>query len=83
VAKLLSTETALEMTATNRATARKSCTIPTTAAPAYPSTPKPTAAEQAELKKPAYLKADKEFKANEQAIHHETFVLLKEVINGK
>jgi hypothetical protein len=48
-----------------------------------PSTPKPTAAEQAELKKPAYIKANQEFKANEQAIHHETFVLLKAIINGK
>jgi hypothetical protein len=49
----------------------------------YPSAPKPTPAEQAELKKPAYIKADQEFKANESAIHHETFVLLKEIISSK
>ena len=35
------------------------------------------------MKKPAYLKADREFKENEQAIRHEVFVLLKQIINPK
>ncbi|HEX5342017.1 MAG TPA: hypothetical protein VFX55_05945 [Duganella sp.] len=85
VAKLLSTETALEMTRFYQSSYGKKVLHDTynSSAQLYPSAPKPTPAEQAELKKPAYLKADKEFKANEQAIHHETFVLLKEVINGK
>ncbi|WP_343733146.1 hypothetical protein [Duganella sp.] len=85
VAKLLSTETALEMTRFYQSSYGKKILQDTynSSAQLYPSTPKPTPAEQVELKKPAYLKAEKEFKANEQAIHHETFVLLKEVINGK
>ena len=85
VAKLLSTETALEMTRFYQSSYGKKVLHDTynSSAQMYPSAPKPTAAEQLELKKPAYLKADQEFKANEQAIHHETFVLLKEVINGK
>jgi len=85
VAKLLSTETSLEMTRFYQSSYGKKILHDTynSGAQLYPSTPKPTPAEQAELKKPAYLKADQEFKANEQAIHHETFVLLKEVINGK
>lgn len=85
VAKLLSTETSLEMSKFYQSSYGKKVLHDTynSSAQLYPSAPKPTAAEQAELKKPAYLKADKEFKANEQAIHHETFVLLKEIINSK
>lgn len=85
VAKLLSTETALEMTKFYQSSYGQKVLHSTynSAASFGPSTPKPTAAEQAELKKPAYIKASKEFKANEQAINHETFVLLKAVINGK
>lgn len=85
VAKLLSTETSLEMTKFYQSSYGKKVLHDTynSSAQLYPSAPKPTAAEQVELKKPAYLKAEKEFKANEQAIHHETFVLLKEIINGK
>jgi hypothetical protein len=85
VAKLLSTETSLEMTKFYQSSYGKKILQNTynSGASFGPSTPKPTAAEQAELKKPAYVKASKEFKANEQAINHETFVLLKSVINGK
>lgn len=85
VAKLLSTETSLEMTKFYQSSYGQKVLHDTynSSAQMYPSMPKPTAAEQAELKKPAYLKAEKEFKENEQAINHETFVLLKEVINGK
>ena len=85
VAKLLSTETSLEMTRFYQSSYGQRVLHDTynSSAQLYPTQPKPTPAEQAELKKPAYLKAEKEFKANEQAINHETFVLLKEVINGK
>lgn len=85
VAKLLSTETSLEMTRYYQSSYGQKVLHSTynSSAQLYPQAPKPTAAEQAELKKPAYLKAEKEFKANEQAIQHETFVLLKEVISAK
>ena len=85
VAKLLSTETALEMTKFYQSSYGQRVLHDTynSSAQMYATVPKPTPAEQADLKKPAYLKADQEFKANEQAIHHETFVLLKEIINGK
>lgn len=85
VAKLLSTETSLEMTRYYQSSYGQKVLHDTynSAAQMYPTKPKPTPAEQAELKKPAYLKAEKEFKENEQALNHETFVLLKEIINGK
>jgi hypothetical protein len=85
VAKLLSPDTVTEMTKFYQSSYGKRVLYGTynSGAQLYPSGPKPTAAEQAELKKPAYIKADKEFKANEQAIHHETFILLKSIINGK
>ncbi|WP_432383262.1 hypothetical protein [Duganella sp. P38] len=85
VAKLLSTETSLEMTKFYQSSYGKKVLHDTynSGAQMYQTAPKATPAEQAELKKPAYLKAEKEFKANEQAIHHETFVLLKEIISGK
>jgi hypothetical protein len=85
VAKLLSKETTLEMTRFYQSSYGKRVLHDTynSSAQMYATVPKPTPAEQTELKKPAYIKADQEFKANEQAIHHETFVLLKEVISGK
>ncbi|MYM23873.1 hypothetical protein GTP46_14565 [Duganella sp. FT135W] len=85
IAKLMSTETLTEMTKFYQSSYGKRVLHDTynSGAQLYPTVPKPTADEQAELKKPAYIKADKEFKANEQAIHHETFVLLKSIINGK
>jgi hypothetical protein len=85
IAKLLSTETLLEMTRYYQSSYGKKVLEDTynSKAQMYPTAPKPTPAEQVELKKPAYLKADKEFKANEEAIHHETFVLLKDIINSK
>jgi hypothetical protein len=85
VAKLLSKETAQEMTRFYRSSYGQKVLHDTynSGAALYPSAPKPNAAEQVELKKPAYLKAEREFKAQEQALHHEAFVLLKEVINGK
>jgi hypothetical protein len=85
VAKLLSKDTSLEMTRFYQSSYGKKVLHDTynSSAQMYPSAPKPTPAEQAELKKPAYIKADQEFKANESAIHHETFVLLKEIISSK
>jgi hypothetical protein len=85
VAKLLSTETSVEMTRYYQSSYGKKVLHDTynSSAQMFPTAPKPTPAEQAELKKPAYLKAEKEFKANEQAIHHEAFVLLKEIIGSK
>jgi hypothetical protein len=86
VARLLSTETSTEMTAFYQSSYGQKVlqqTYNSGASLGGPSAPVPTAAEKAALKKPAYVKADKEFKANEQAIQHETFVLLKSVINGK
>lgn len=86
VARLLSTETSTEMTGFYQSSYGQKVlqqTYNSGASLGAPSAPKPTAAEKAALTKPAYVKADKEFKANEQAIQHETFVLLKAVINGK
>lgn len=49
----------------------------------YPTMPTPTPAEKEELKRPAYLKADLALKEAEPAIHHEEFVLVTEIANGK
>ncbi|WP_035374803.1 hypothetical protein [Pseudoduganella violaceinigra] len=85
VARLLTQETALEMTHYYQSSYGQKVlnNIYNSGAQLYPSVPKATAAEQAEMKKPAFIKADREFKANEQAIHHETFVLLQAIIKGK
>ncbi len=45
--------------------------------------PKPTAAEKAELKRPAYLAADKALAGAQPAIQHEAFVLLQEIVRKK
>ncbi|MGW8391840.1 hypothetical protein [Pseudoduganella sp. HUAS MS19] len=85
VARLLSPETVTEMTRFYQSSYGKKVLNNTynSGAQLYPTVPKPTPAEQAELKRPAYIKADGEFKANERAIHHEVFVLLKRIINPK
>ena len=85
VARLLSTETALEMTRYYQSSYGKKVLYQTYNGPPqmYPTDPTPTAAEKAELKKPAYLKADKEFKAAEPAIHHEAFLLISEINRSK
>ena len=49
----------------------------------YAADPTPTPAEKAEMKKPAFVKANQEFKAAEPAIRHEVFVLLTEINKGK
>jgi len=85
VARLLSPETVTEMTKFYESSYGKKVLNNTynSGAQLYPSVPKATPAEQAAMKKAAYIKADREFKANEQAIHHEVFVLLQQIINPK
>jgi hypothetical protein len=85
VARLLSPETVVEMTRFYQSSYGRKVLDNTynSGAQLFPTMPKATKAEQAELKKPAYLKADQEFKANERAINHEAFVLLKDIIKGK
>lgn len=84
VARLLSPETVVEMTRFYQSSYGKKVLDNTynSGAQLYPTAPKATKAEQAELKRPAYLKADQEFQANERAIQRETFLLLKEIVNG-
>jgi len=85
VARLLSPETVTEMTHFYQSSYGQKVlnSIYNSGAQLYPAVPKATPAEQAAMKKPAYIKADREFKANEQAIHHEAFVLLQQIINPK
>ena len=45
-----------------------------------PQDPKATPAEQAELKKPSVLKARKALAEADQAIRHEAFVLLQQIV---
>ncbi|MES2128146.1 MAG: hypothetical protein V4463_12820 [Pseudomonadota bacterium] len=81
VARVVSTETAQEMTRFYTSSYGKRVLAQT-----YNSGPSLYAqeivaskAEKADLKKPAYLKADRAFKEAEPAIHHETFLLVSEV----
>lgn len=85
VARLLSAETAVEMTRYYQSSYGKKVLQQTYNGPAqlYPTDPTPTAAEKAALKKPAYVKADKEFKAAEPGIHHEAFLLISEINRAK
>ncbi len=83
VARLVSKETALEMTRFYGTSYGKKVLHQTyNSGPSlYPSDPVPTAAEKAELKRPDYVKADREFKAAEAGIRHEAFVLLNAIAN--
>ena len=85
VARLVSTATALEMTRYYQSSYGQKLLQQTyNGAPRmYPVDPTPTAAEKVELKKPAFVKANAEFKAAEPAIRHEVFVLLTQVNKGK
>ena len=85
VARLLSTETALEMTRYYQSSYGQRVLKDTynSGPRLYASDPTPTPAEKAELKKPAFVKANQEFKAAEPAIRHEVFVLLTEINKGK
>ena len=81
VARLLSTETAVEMTSYYQSSyGQRVLHDSYNGRPGlYPSDPVPTAKEKIALKKPAYIKADQAFKAAEPAIHHEVFLLLSEI----
>ncbi|SEO00922.1 hypothetical protein SAMN05428959_104160 [Duganella sp. CF517] len=85
VARLVSTETALEMTRYYQSSYGQRLLKETyNGGPRmYAADPTPTPAEKAEQKKPAFVKASKEFKAAEPAIRHEVFVLLTEINKGK
>ncbi|MQA21943.1 hypothetical protein [Rugamonas rivuli] len=85
VARLLSTATAVEMTRYYQSSYGQKVLTQTYNGPPrlYPADPVPTAKEKAELKQPAFVKANQEFKAAEQAIHHEAFVLIGEINKGK
>lgn len=85
VARLLSPETVTEMTRFYESSYGQKVlnNLYNSGAQLFPTAPKATPAEQAALKKPAYIKADREFKENERAIQHEVFVLLKQIINPK
>jgi hypothetical protein len=85
VARLVSTETARQMTRFYTSSYGKRVLHQTyNSGPSlYQQAPTPSAAEKADLKRPEYLKADKAFKEVEQAIHHETFVLVTAIANGK
>ena len=85
VAKLVSPETAVEMTRFYQSTYGQKVLQKTyNGGPSmYDEAPKPTPAEKAELAKPAYIKADKEFQAAKSAIRHEVFVLVSQLAKAK
>ena len=85
VARLVGTETAVEMTRYYQSSYGQKLLKETyNGGPRmYAADPTPTPAEKAEQKKPAFVKANKEFKAAEPAIRHEVFVLLTEINKAK
>lgn len=85
VAKLVSAGTAVEMTRFYQSTYGQKVLQKTyNGGPSmYDVAPKPTPAEKAELAKPAYIKADKEFQAAKSAIRHEVFVLVSQLAKAK
>lgn len=85
VAKLVSAETAVEMTRFYQSPYGQKVLFNTYngAARMYDEVPKPTPAEKKELDKPAYVKADKEFQAAKSAIRHEVFVMVSELAKAK
>ncbi|WP_296001308.1 hypothetical protein [Rugamonas sp.] len=85
LARIISTETATEMTKFYLSDygQRVLKMNYNSGAQLYPTMPTPTPAEKEELKRPAYLKADQALKEAEPAIHHEEFVLVTEIANGK
>lgn len=78
VARLVSTATATEMTRYYQSSYGQRVLKQTyNSGPSlYDTAPVPTAREKVELKRAAFVKADKAFKEVEPAIRHETFVLL-------
>lgn len=83
VAKLVSVETAGEMTRFYQSSYGQKVLhqkYNSRASLGGDSAPQATKEEKTELKKPAYIKASKEFEAAEPAIRHEVFVLVKSVL---
>lgn len=85
VAKLVSAETAAEMTRFYQSPyGQKVLYKSYNGGPSmYDEAPKPTPAEKLELAKPAYVKADKEFQSAKSAIRHEVFVMVSELAKAK
>ena len=85
VARLVSVETALEMTRFYQSTyGQKVLQKAYNGGPAmYEVAPTPTPEEKKELVKPAYIKADKEFQGARAAIRHEVFVLVSDISKAK
>ncbi|HEX8403829.1 MAG TPA: hypothetical protein VF670_04375 [Duganella sp.] len=85
VARLVGTETAVEMTRYYQSSYGQKLLQQTyNGAPRmFPVDPTPTPTEKTALKKPAFVKANTEFKAAEPAIRHEVFLLLSEINRGK
>ena len=81
VARLISTETATEMTRYYASSYGQRVLHHTyNSGPSlYDTDPEPTAKEKVELNKPAFQKANAEFKKAEGAIHHEAFLLVAEI----
>ena len=84
VARLVSAETAVEMTRFYTSSyGQKVLRQAYNSGPSYGnSDPAATAAEQKELKRPEYRKAHKAFLEAETGIRHEGFVLLQAIIKG-
>lgn len=84
VSKLVSAETAAEMARFYQSTYGQKVLKQqyNSGASLGNTAPEATKEEKAELKKPAYLKASKEFDAAQPAIRHEIFVLVKSVLNA-
>ncbi len=85
VARLVSQETALEMTKFYASTyGQKMLKNTYNSGPSFgDNTPVPTAAERKELKRPEYVKANKAFMEAENGIRHEAFLLLQAISKGK
>ncbi|MFM9437072.1 hypothetical protein ACFDR9_004159 [Janthinobacterium sp. CG_23.3] len=86
VARLVSSATATEMTRFYGSAYGKRALFQTynSGASLYPEgAPTPTPAEKADLKRPAYVAADKALAAAQPAIQHEAFVLLQEIVRKK
>ena len=82
VAKLMSAETAAEMARFYQSSyGQKVLKQQYNSGPSFGDTaPQATKEEKADLKKPAYIKASKEFDAAQPAIRHEVFVLVKSLL---
>ncbi|MGZ5833916.1 MAG: hypothetical protein ACXWKJ_19200 [Telluria sp.] len=85
VAKLVDEATAAEMARFFQSSYGKKLVYAkyNSSASLYGSEPQPTAAEAAELKRPALVRARAAYAQAEPAIEHEAFVLVTQLANGK